>query len=372
MVRVAGTGQFRPGLSEEPRRQRAQSSPACASARHAAPARSTTADFELLLDDLRADAAALAEQPLRPVPENLQGYIETLAIDTSGQVWMMGWMKRGHLTGFSAVISERRKYRQSIAIMTYLRDDLPPDACGIIGLLSSSWRPTSGTADFYMFFGGGGRFHLRAHTPLRFVTATELVEEYEGVRERVMGDGRAIALQRMLTAMESWMPAGSAGQGFRDRDLDRPRAAGPGLGCLVEGWVISPLKRWKACGCGSAARCIDRAGGSHLLEATAGPADVVSRAATAWCSAPASWRCSPARRTPEDFTDPVLKLVFQGGGSANFAIAARRCFAGWAIRPRSRKRCCFSRRCRTKRSFPGFADAAIRAQRSGMNRTGCP
>ena len=55
--------------------------------------RSHTADLELLLDDLRAEAVDLAEQHLRPLPENHQGYVETLAIDTSGQVWLIGWMK---------------------------------------------------------------------------------------------------------------------------------------------------------------------------------------------------------------------------------------------------------------------------------------
>ncbi|MDX2297598.1 MULTISPECIES: hypothetical protein, partial [Streptomyces] len=119
--------------------------------------RSTTADFELLLDELRADTVALTEQALRPVADNLQGYIETLAIDNSGQVWMVGWMRRGHLTEFSAVVSERRKVPAAVAIMTYTRDDLPPEACGIIGLLSSPWRPTSATGEFYLFFGAGGR-----------------------------------------------------------------------------------------------------------------------------------------------------------------------------------------------------------------------
>ena len=99
-VRIAGT-RLSLGMADQPPRAediitrlRQLAAPA--------PAHATNADFELVLDDLRAEAAALAEQPLRPMPENLQGYIETLAIDTSGQVWMIGWMRRGHLTEFSA------------------------------------------------------------------------------------------------------------------------------------------------------------------------------------------------------------------------------------------------------------------------------
>ncbi|MEJ0045481.1 MAG: hypothetical protein WDN04_04595 [Rhodospirillales bacterium] len=49
--------------------------------------------------------------------------------------------------------------------MTYTRDDLPADACGIIGVIASSWRPTSATSEFYVFFGPGGRFHLPRPTP---------------------------------------------------------------------------------------------------------------------------------------------------------------------------------------------------------------
>jgi hypothetical protein len=204
---------------------------------------SRTADLELLLDDLRAEAVDLATQPLRPLPENHQGFIETLAIDTSGQVWMIGWMKRGHMTEFSAVISERRRVPAAIAVMTYARDDLPNDACGVIGVVSSDWRPSSPNSEFHVFFGNGGRFHLLAHVPLRLITSSELAAEYEGVRERVLGEGRAVALQRMLGSLESWMPTRVGSQNFGTEASVDSILMVPGLGCLVEGWLISPLKR---------------------------------------------------------------------------------------------------------------------------------
>ncbi len=216
--------------------------------------RSTIADFELMLDELRAGADALAEGALRPLPENLQGYIETVAVDTSGQVWFIGWMKRGHVQEFSAVVVERRKYPASVAVMSYARDDLPSDSCGIVGLVSSTWRPSSATSELHLFFGIGGRFHLRAHAPLRIVTSGELVSEYEGVRDRCFGEGRAIALQRMLTALENWLPTRTAAQWFASEcSIDRILLV-PGLGCLVEGWVVSPMNASRACACGSAPR----------------------------------------------------------------------------------------------------------------------
>ncbi len=331
----------------------------------ASPNRSSTADFELLLDDLRADAVALAEQALRPVPENLQGYIETLALDTSGQVWMVGWMRRGHLTEFSAVISERRKIPAAVAIMTYTRDDLPADACGVIGLLSSSWRPTSSTAEFYVFFGAGGRFHMRSHLPIRFVTPSELVAEYENVRDRCLGEGRAIALQRMLTSMESWLPTRSTGQAYAtETSIDRVLLV-PGLGCLVEGWVVSPMKRVEGLRLriGGAVMAA-QADASYwkprpdLLDAFPGSEALVARAGFVALFA--------GDADPEDFADPVIKVVFEGGASAN-----------WSIPPKVFRRLghsadiedaqLFFPALQEESFFPRFAEAAIRAQRRSMN-----
>lgn len=362
-VRIAGTNHYL-GMAENPPR----AEDIITRLRQlAAPAqtRNTTADFELLLDDLRAEAGGLAEQGLRPVPENLQGYIETLAIDTSGQVWMIGWMRRGHLTEFSAVISERRKIPAAVAIMTFVRDDLPADACGVIGLLSSSWRPTSATSEFFLFFGTGGRFHMRSHVPLRFITPSELVAEYEGVRERCLGEGRAIALQRMLTAMESWMPTRSTGQGYAtETSIDRVLLV-PGLGCLVEGWVISPLKRVEG------------------LRLRIGGATMAAQAdATYWKPRPDLAGAFPGSdkliqragfvalftgdADPDDFTDPVIKVVFQGGASANWPVPTK-VFRRLGHSASIEDALLFFPALQEEGFFPRFADAAIRAQRGAMN-----
>ena len=329
------------------------------------PTRSNTADLDLLLEDLRADAAALAEQALRPLPENNQGFIETMAIDTSGQVWIIGWMRRGHLTEFSAVISERRKIPAAIAVMTYLRPDLPPDACGIIGLLSSDWRPTSATSEFFIFFGNGGRFHLRDHSPLRFITSSELTAEYEQMRERCLGDGRAVALQRMLGSMESWLPTRAANQSYAtETSIDRILLV-PGLGCLVEGWVVSPLKR------------IDglrlRIGGAVMA---------AQPDATYWKPRPdlrAGFAASEkllqragfvalftGAGEPEDFADPVFKIVFEGGSSANWPVPAK-VFSRLGHSASVDDALMFFPALQEESFFARFADATIRAQLAAMN-----
>ena len=329
------------------------------------PSRSNTADLDLLLEDLRADATALAEQALRPVPENLQGFIETMAIDTSGQVWIIGWMRRGHLTEFSAVISERRKIPAALAIMTYQRDDLSADACGIIGLLSSSWRPTSSTSEFFIFFGSGGRFHLKDHTPLRFITSSELVAEYEHVRERCVGDGRSLALQRMLGAMESWMPTRATGQGFgTETSIDRILLV-PGLGCLVEGWVVSPLKRIEGLRL--------RIGGAVMTaqpDATYWKPRLDLRAAYAASDRLLKRAGFVALFTgegdPEDFSDCVLKIVFEGGSSANWPIPVK-VFSRLGHSASVDDALMFFPALQEESFFARFADATIRAQLAAMN-----
>jgi hypothetical protein len=327
--------------------------------------RSTIADFEYLLDELRAAADPLAEAPLRPLAENLQGYIETVAVDTSGQVWFMGWIKRGHVQEFSAVLVERRKFPAAIAVISYGRDDLPADSCGIVGLISSSWRPTSATADLHVFFGMGGRFHLRSHSPLRIVTSSELVGEYEGVRDRCFGEGRAIALQRMLTALENWLPTRTAAQWFATEcSIDRILLV-PGLGCLVDGWVMSPMKRIEGLRLRVGASIMSADPEAlywkprpDLLGAYPGSERMVNRAGFVGLFV--------GDAEPEDFADPVLKVIFQGGSSANYSIAAN-VFRRLGHSASVEDALAFFPALQEEAFFPRFAEAAIRAERAAMN-----
>jgi hypothetical protein len=363
-VRIAGTdlslgmGDTPPRAEDIIDRLRTLSAPAQPKRRQGA------ADFELLLDDLRAGAVPLIDQDLRAYPETLQGYIETLALDTSGQVWIVGWMKRGHFTEFSAVIHERRAVPAAVAVMTYARDDLPQDACGVIGVLSSSWRPTSATSEFTVFFGAGGRYHLRAHIPLRLITPPELVAEYEGVRERCLGEGRAIALQRMLMSLESWMPTRAAAQTYAtETSVDRILLV-PGLGCLAEGWALSPLLRVESLRL--------RIGGAvmtahpeatywkprmDLLPAFPGSERLVQRAGFV--------TLFTGDADPDDFTDPVLKLVFEGGTSANWPVSAK-VFRRLGHSATIEDALLFFPALQEEAFFPRFAEAAIRAERGAM------
>ncbi len=362
VVRVAETGYGltgadpSPTISEILNQLRADSAPQLPN---------STEDLELLLEELRQSATDLAEYPLRPVPESLQGYVETIAVDASGLVWFMGWMKRGHIQEFAAVLVERRKYPAAVAVMGYARDDLPPDASGVVGLISSDWRPSSATGDLVIFFGAGGRFHLRSNSPLRLVTSGELVGEYENIRDVCLADGRAAALQRMLTALESWLPTRTAGQWYAtESSVDRVLLV-PGLGCFVEGWVLSPMKRIEGLRL--------RVGGAvmlahqdslywkprrDLLAAFPGSERMVERAGFVGLFLGVA--------EPEDFAEPMLKVIFQGGMSANFVIEPRK-FRRLGHSAGLEDAQLFFPALQEEAFFPRFAAAAIRADRAAMN-----
>jgi hypothetical protein len=326
---------------------------------------STIADLELLLDSLRTGAAQLGERVLQPYGENLQGYIETLAVDPAGQVWFMGWMRKGHVQEFSAVIVERRKFPAALAVMSYTRDDLPQDCCGLVGLISSNWRPSSATNDLHLFFGHDGRFFLKSHKPLRILPVAELVSEYEGVRERCLGDGRAIVLQRMLSSLETWVPTRSVSQNYAtETSVDRILLV-PGLGCLIEGWVLSPIKRVEGLRLRVGASVMSADANSlywkprhDLLAAFPGSMTMTARAGFVGLFVGDS--------EPEDFADPMLKIIFQGGHSTNAAIQPG-VFRRLGHSANLEDALQFFPALQEEAFFPRFAEAAIHAERAAMN-----
>ena len=369
-VRLAATGQYL-SYSDKPvtgAHILAQGETAPAPTPRTMP-RSSAAELDLLLDDLQAQAAPLAGHALRPLPEALQGYIETIALTSSGQVWFMGWMQRGHLQEFSAVVVERNKHPAAVAVMSYLRDDLPADACGVVGVIATSWRPNSTSSDVHLFFGTGGRFFMKSHDPLRMLPSGELATEYEGIRERCLGDGHAAALQRMLTSLESWQPSRTGTQWFgTETSVDRVLVV-PGLGCLVEGWVMSPMKRIETLRLRAGATIMSAHPDSlywkprrDLLAAFPGSERLAERAGFVGLFTGGA--------EPDDFADPVLKVVFEGGSSANCPVPTR-AFRRLGHSATVEDALLFFPALQEETFFPRFAEAAINAER-GANALPVP
>ena len=331
----------------------------------ARPAPQTEAvDLEMTLDGLRAGAVPLAAATLRPTPEGLRGYIETLVVDPSGMVWFIGWMRQGHPLEFGGVLAEGVKHAAAAAIMTFARDDLPGDASGIMGVLASDWRPGPSTADLQLYFGPGGRFHLRAHTPLRIISFKELLSDYSSIRDRCLGDRHTGALQRMLNAMESWLPGRGAGLRYgTECSVDRILLV-PGMGCLVEGWIMTPMKRVEG------------------LRMRVGAAVMTARQdALYWKPRPDLLAAFPRSETmtrragfvalftgqgdTEDLADPVLKVMFEGGGSANWDIASH-VFRRLGHSATIEDALAFFPALQDEPFFPRFARAAIAIKGAGI------
>jgi hypothetical protein len=163
---------------------------------------------------------------------------------------------------------------------------------------------------------------------------------------------------------QGWLPSHNPGQGFAtETAIDRVLLV-PGLGCLVEGWVMSPVKRVEGLRL--------RVGASVL---STGPESL-------------HWKPRPDLRAlfpgsdrmieragfvglftgdaePEDFADPMLKVIFQGGQSANWSIPPNVCrHLGHSASVEDALR--FFPSLQEEVFFARFAEAAVRAERGSM------
>jgi ADP-heptose:LPS heptosyltransferase/GT2 family glycosyltransferase len=315
------------------------------------------------IDPRRAEAAALARLPLQAGTAGPQGYIETVAIG-EGSVWIMGWMNPGHALEFAGAVAEGgSQHGVVVSLMAYARADLPPGARGIIGLADGAWQPTlTDGQDFSLFFGPAGEHHLRCHQPLRRLGMAELAAEYQGLQALGLTARQTPSVQRVLGALESWAPTrpGAAWMGT-ECSVDRILLI-PGLGCFMEGWVLSPLRR-----------VVDlrmRIGGlvmalqPHTLTWKPRPDLVAAYPASEAMAAHAGF--VGLFENPQDLSDyaePILKIVFEGGASVNFPIPVkvlRR--LGQSARPEDAQK--FFPALEEESFFPTFAQAAARAERA--------
>ncbi len=330
----------------------------------AAPAKTDAAPA----DARRAEAEAMARLALRAGSEGPQGYIETVATGEGG-VWLMGWMKPGHALEFAGVMADLfeggGQHPVVVSAMAYARADLPPGARGIIGLAAGAWQPVlkDGAAeDFSLFFGAGGSLHLRCHRPLRLLGMAELAAEYQALQARGVVGQQAPSVQRMLGALESWSPTkqGAAWMGT-ECSVDRILLV-PELGAFIEGWVLSPLRRVQDL----RMRIGGRVMALHPHTLTWKPRlDLVaaypaSEAMAAHAGFVGLFE-SPDALT--DYADPVLKIVFEGGASVNFAIQPK-VFRRLGQSARLEDVQKFFPALEEEAFFPAFARAAARAERA--------
>lgn len=195
-------------------------------------------DMIARLSDLRAQTADLLRQPLRPLPDNSLGFIESLAIDEAGLVWIGGWMKRAIAVDQPIVIVDRQKISGAIALTIFEREDLGSDAHGIIGVLQSDWRPTA-TSELFVYL-GDGKSYLESLRPLNIVSKKSFVEHFAH-RWASCHTGHSATLRYLLDHPDSWQPT-DGGAGAQVRASLEEVLVLPSFGCIVIGWALSPLK----------------------------------------------------------------------------------------------------------------------------------
>ncbi len=110
---------------------------------------------------LRLEAEPLRERALRPLSDGEIGQIDLVHLSSDGQVWFIGWCKRGIETEFSAAIADRVKHPAGIAIAPYERSDLSANCVGVVGLMETGWTPPAQFKDGFVYVGRNGQFHLR-------------------------------------------------------------------------------------------------------------------------------------------------------------------------------------------------------------------
>jgi hypothetical protein len=193
--------------------------------------------FDLMdrLGALRDSSTAISALPLRPSASKETGFIELLAIDENGLVWIQGWMNRCALIDAPAVVVDGRKEPAGFAYTFFERDDLPSDKCGFVGVVHSSWAPTITTIPF-IFMKGESLAYLRCVNPARIVTHRELVASFRKLATRCH-TGPTTALLRLIDNPGSWTP----GESESLAALDCVSVI-PGFGCIASGWAVNPLR----------------------------------------------------------------------------------------------------------------------------------
>lgn len=272
-------------------------------------------DMIARLSALRAQTGDLLRQPLRPLSENSLGFIESLAIDDAGLVWIGGWMKRSVSADQPVVIVDRQKISGAIALTMFEREDLGSDAYGIIGVLQSDWRPTT-TSELFIYL-EDGKSYLESLRPLNIVSKKSFVEHFAH-RWANCHTGHSSTLHYLLDHPDSWQPT-DGGAGAQVRASLEEVLVLPSFGCIVIGWALSPLKPIEGFGLRF---------GSTVLRCDENSIALRPRPDLS-AIAPGCYRLTEQAGfvavfrgiiPPRDLENPVLKVLLSDGSATNHSV----------------------------------------------------
>ncbi|MES3151443.1 hypothetical protein [Sphingomonas faeni] len=201
----------------------------------------SAADRLALVDRLSHQMTAASGafgQPLRPSPARSIGFVESIAIDDAGFMWVTGWMNDDLAVDRPIVILDNAKFAGGMAFTFAPRPDLPAGAHAFIGILLTEWRPSIQSRPYFFLTDGSGRY-LDCLTPTPIRPKADIAQVIRPVLDGAVS-GYPTFLREMFLTVDTWVPTSS--------DLSSDLLAVdevaimPGFGAFVMGWALSPTK----------------------------------------------------------------------------------------------------------------------------------
>lgn len=207
-----------------------------------------------MLQALQAEAQALLRQGVQIGSAPASGFLEVASVDGQGRIWVLGWSRGGLANSFGVVIHDGGMHPGALVMARYMREDLPDGATGFIGLLQSDWRPGPQTGKLTISLATAGQPCLTSSgEKLRLADMRTLAMIVEAVQSASMG-GHFTTLSQLIAEQH---PRPSPQAEPADNRPQGPAAAPnvaqielgidsvvaiAGVGCLVEGWVLSTMR----------------------------------------------------------------------------------------------------------------------------------
>ena len=201
-----------------------------------------TADILGLLAGLLPQGEAMLAMRHDVSEATLAGYVEAVAVDQGGRHWLLGWSQDRLGDAFGLMVLERQRHAGAMVLARFPRDDIPEGCSGFLGLLQADWQAAhSAPVPVFMLAVPGGA-HLRiSGEALRQVDLQVMSGIVEATR-KASHSCYFLPLAEALAAPESWVPGlVTAEDPVSNLGVDTIVAL-PGLGYMVEGWVLSPAR----------------------------------------------------------------------------------------------------------------------------------
>ncbi|UVO48993.1 hypothetical protein M0208_00050 [Sphingomonas sp. SUN019] len=173
-----------------------------------------------------------------PDPGRSIGYVDSIASEDGGLVWVVGWIMDDAVLDRPIVIVDKAAHPAGFAYTLIDRGDLPPGARGFVGVVQSDWRPMPDLPPYFFLTDGSGRFlETLDPTPIRTKRAITPAVRY---LLSSATDGYGDLMREMFYTVDNWQVPEDADT----VDLVHIDQAAilPGFGAMITGWTLSPNK----------------------------------------------------------------------------------------------------------------------------------